>query len=70
MIGQTIRTLRLRKALSQQDLAREAGINVATVSRLESGATAEARPITIRRLARALDVSPEVLTSSQIRLSL
>ena len=70
MIGESIRALRVRRALSQQDLAREAGINVTTVFRLESGLTAQARPVTIRRLAEALGVSPEVLTSFQVPLLL
>lgn len=63
------RLLRLRKraALSQRDLARLAGINPATVNRLEAGQH-EAIPSTIRALARALKVPPSSLTEGEFTI--
>jgi transcriptional regulator with XRE-family HTH domain len=45
--------------MTQADLARAADVALITVTRLEnSGETANPRPETIRRLARALKVDP------------
>ena len=52
-----------------KQLAELAGINESTVFRVESGRT-RAQPGTIRKLAKALDVPPEDLTSEQTRLGL
>ena len=51
-----LREWRRRRALSQRELAALAGIQQATVARLELGAQ-QPHPRTIRRLAKALDVS-------------
>ncbi len=53
--------LREDQVLSQRELARMAGVTPATVWRLENGYK-EARPQTIRKLARALGVEPKELT--------
>ena len=55
-----LREWRERRALSQTDLAARSGVAKVTISRLENGHAA-ARPSTIRRLCRALDVSPDQL---------
>lgn len=55
-----LRALRERKALTQEELAKKAGITRATLSRLESGAE-NPYPSTIRKLAKALGVDPEAL---------
>jgi transcriptional regulator with XRE-family HTH domain len=55
-----LREIRLRKALSQQDLAGLAGLTPATVSRLEAGLE-NPYPSTVRKLAKALGVDPEQL---------
>lgn len=57
--GIPLRAWRQRKALSQRDLADLSGVGVATIVRIEHGQTA--RPSTIRKLAQALDVTPELL---------
>jgi transcriptional regulator with XRE-family HTH domain len=54
-----LKTLRQRKALTQQELADKAGINRVTLARIETGA--EPYPATTRRLAQALGVEPEAL---------
>ena len=55
-----LRALRERKVLTQQELARKAGITRATLSRLEGGAE-NPYPSTIRKLAHALGVEPQAL---------
>jgi transcriptional regulator with XRE-family HTH domain len=52
--------IRRWRLLTQAELAERAGVSVTTLSRLEHGAEANAR--TVRKLARALDVSPYELT--------
>jgi|SRR5829696_7665908 len=57
-----LRELRERAALSQGELADRAGISKNAVGQLERG-DFNPRPATVRRLAQALDVSPEELWS-------
>lgn len=54
-----LRELRLRRLLTQEDLAKKSGVGVTTIIRVEAGR--EGRISTLRRLAAALDVSPEEL---------
>jgi transcriptional regulator with XRE-family HTH domain len=55
-----LRRLREDMVLSQRELARMAGLAQGTVWRLENGFL-EARPSTIRKLAKALGVEPRDL---------
>jgi transcriptional regulator with XRE-family HTH domain len=55
-----LRHVRERKALTQEELAAQAGISRTALSRIESGVT-EPRPSTLRKLADALGVEPEAL---------
>lgn len=55
-----LKRLRERKALTQEQLAKKAGVNRATIARLEGG-TDEPFPTTVRKLADALRVEPEEL---------
>jgi transcriptional regulator with XRE-family HTH domain len=61
-IGQIIRILRIRKAWSQEQLAEEAKVKKLTLREIETGKT-KPRFQTIRKIARALGVPPEALTS-------
>jgi len=54
-----LREQRLRRALSQQELARLAGLSRESIIKLEAGR--DAWPQTVRKLARALHVKPEDL---------
>ena len=56
-IGQQLKDMRVRRAMSQDDLAEKAGVGLNTVNRLERNHT-EPRPSTLRKLAEALDVDP------------
>jgi transcriptional regulator with XRE-family HTH domain len=55
-----VRKLRLERALSQEELASKAGVDRATIMRMERGQAV--RPNTLRRVARALGVQPVRLT--------
>jgi len=55
-----LREVRLRTALSQEDLARLAKVARTTIVRLEQG-DPHVRPVTHRKLARALKVAPAEL---------
>ena len=55
-----LRAWRERKALSQRDLARVAGISQFSISKIETGQQ-EPRPSTIRKLAEALGVTLDEL---------
>lgn len=61
-ISEQIRTLRKSKGFSQEVLAENAGINLRTLQRIETG-NVEPRGETLRMLAQALEVSIEELTS-------
>jgi transcriptional regulator with XRE-family HTH domain len=59
-----LRPIRTREALSQEELAKKAGITRATLSRLELNLQ-EPQPSTIRKLAAALGVKPADLMGDQ-----
>ena len=51
---------RMRRAMTQTELAEKAGIGVNTIVRIERN-QAEPRPPTIRKLAQALKIDPKEL---------
>jgi transcriptional regulator with XRE-family HTH domain len=55
-----LRRLRVGRVLTQRDLAARAGVAVNTIAELETGKR-QAYPVTVRKLARALRVSPREL---------
>jgi transcriptional regulator with XRE-family HTH domain len=55
-----LKLLRIRKALTQTELAEQAGVSRQTIVRLESGLQ-EPYPPTIRKIAAALGVEPAEL---------
>jgi len=59
-----LRELRRRRVLTLRELEAQSGVSYATVWRLESGGATDARPSTIRKLAKALGVEPEELVSA------
>lgn len=60
-LAQRVKELRKRKALSQEDLAKNAGLSLRTVQRVENGDTIPTAE-TLKRLAVVLDVAPNELT--------
>jgi len=63
MLVPQLRRLRLEQAYSQVELARRAGVSRATVMKAEGGR--QIRPVSVRRLAKALGVRPRILQVSQ-----
>jgi uncharacterized Tic20 family protein len=59
-LSQKLKELRARKGFSQEQLAYAAAINLRTVQRIESGET-EPRGDTLKRLANALNITPDEL---------
>ncbi len=56
-IGERLRLARMRKVWTQADLARESGVPIVTLSRIENGHhQGTPRQSTIHKLATALDV--------------
>ena len=62
-----LRRLRELRALSQRELAARAKLSVTTVNRVETGQR-KPMPRTVRKLAKALGVSPEELLTEQLTL--
>jgi transcriptional regulator with XRE-family HTH domain len=59
-IGDRLKTLRVRRALTQLELADRAGVSSNTLNRIELN-KAEPHMSTLRKLAKALDVDPSEL---------
>jgi len=59
-----LRELRERRALSLRELSALAGVNYNSIWRIEAGRTG-AKPRTVRRLAKALDVEPHELLKGE-----
>ena len=59
-MGANIREMRRRNAMTQEELAHEAGLSMMTLSRIERGES-EPRASTLRKLAKALEVKPRDL---------
>ena len=59
-VGERLKTLRMRRALTQEELAQKAGLSKNAVNRLEVDKT-EPRMSSRRKLAKALDVDPSEL---------
>ncbi len=62
-VGDKVKRLRDKRALTQEELAEKAGLTVAALSRIERN-NAEPRPTTRRKLAEALGVDPSELIGS------
>lgn len=61
--GQNLRRARLERGMTQADLARESGLTVTDVGRIERG-TREIRLGTLARLLHGLGAAPEELLSA------
>jgi len=63
-IGDRLKALRVEQALTQEELADQAGVSTNTVARLERNETEPHMP-TVRKLAAALEVEPRRLTTTE-----
>lgn len=59
-LAQGVKDLRKRKGLSQEELAKNAGLSLRTIQRVENGET-EPTGETLKRISSALDVTPNEL---------
>ncbi len=56
-VGERLKALRIRRALTQKELAEKAGLSTNALNRLELD-KAEPRMSTLRKLSKALNVDP------------
>jgi transcriptional regulator with XRE-family HTH domain len=61
LIGEELKRWRMRRAMTQIQLAERCGLSPATIVRIERNQR-EPQPSTIRKLADALDIDPSELT--------
>jgi transcriptional regulator with XRE-family HTH domain len=66
--GQLIKDLRLKKGLTQEDLAAKTDISVRTIQRIENG-DVDPRAYTLQSIAAALEVDFAVLANSEPELN-
>jgi transcriptional regulator with XRE-family HTH domain len=66
--GQLIKELRLKKGITQEDLAAKTDISVRTIQRIENGEV-DPRAYTLQSIAAALEVDFEVLANSETELN-
>jgi transcriptional regulator with XRE-family HTH domain len=64
MLAQNIKKLRKQRKLSQEELAKKAGVTYSTLIKLESGVNKNPTIKTIQQIAAALAVSLDELTRS------
>jgi transcriptional regulator with XRE-family HTH domain len=62
--GQLIKELRLKKGITQEDLAAKTDISVRTIQRIENG-DVDPRAYTLQSIATALEVDFEILANSE-----
>lgn len=60
-LGKRVKELRIRKGLSQEELAENSGLSLRTIQRIENGEN-EPRGDTLKRLSNSLNVSPDEIT--------
>ena len=65
MLAQNIKKFRTQLGLSQEELARKAGITYSTLIKLESGANKNPTVKTLQQLAGALGVSLDQLVEGE-----
>ena len=61
-----LKKLREKQSLSLSDLAQKSGVNRITIHRIENGKQ-KPMPRTVRKLAEALEVKVEELTSNRVK---
>jgi transcriptional regulator with XRE-family HTH domain len=60
-VGDRLKKLRRRAMLTQEELAKRSGVGITTINRIETGAVEDPHFSTLRKLAKALEVSPHEL---------
>jgi transcriptional regulator with XRE-family HTH domain len=57
MLAENVKRYRTKKGLSQDQLARKAGVTYSTLTKLESGVNQNPKVKTLQQIAAALDVT-------------
>ena len=65
-----LKRLRIEANLSQEELAKKAGISRVAISLLENGKSVDAKGSTIKKLSDALQIDPKVLLCSETYVSI
>lgn len=60
-VGELVRYHRGEAEMTQEELAKKAGVSPTTVVRMESGEILQPRPATLRKIAAALRIDPAIL---------
>jgi len=55
-IGENLKIARLKKKFSQESLAKQSGVTLHTISKIEAGATGDPRVLTLEKLVKALNI--------------
>lgn len=66
--SERLRSIRKAKGWNQHELAAQAGIPRASIAKWESGITERPRPVALRRVAKALDMSPSDLFGEPVTM--
>lgn len=67
MLAQTIKELRKKHKISQEELARKAGITYSTLIKIESGANDNPTIKTTKKIADALQISIDELVGRPLK---
>jgi len=60
-IAANLKRLKQERGLSQSDLCKKTGLAYHTIAKIETGSTSDPRISTLKKLAKALDVSLDIL---------
>ena len=66
-LGETIKSLRKQKGLSQEALAEQAGISRATLSKLENGYIANVSIVVVNQILSLLGYEIEIKASNPVK---
>lgn len=66
-LGETIKTLRKQKGLSQESLAKSSGISRATLSKLENGYIANISIVVVNQILSLLDYEIDIKASNPFK---
>lgn len=60
-MGNKLREYRIKKGLSQEELAQKSGVSRVTISNIETGFQVIIKSATMEKLAEALEMSPKTI---------
>ena len=60
-MGNKVKEYRLKRKMSQEELAEKSGVSRVTISNIETGFQVVIKTTTMERIAKALEMSPKTL---------